>query len=339
MGGTIQANFRKMKDRIIWIDWAKALGIMIVIYCHTPQNDNFVNTFLHAFQMPLFFMLAGYLHKNSQQTILERIKKYWKSLIIPYILLQFISYPYFLIQLYVQEGVALNDFTKYVAMPFAQCLWGIPIDGPTWFIFALLITKLIADISFKSRFSAYIIILLCSLSIIGSWILYKDNQLVISLFTIHSLSNFFPFFFVGYYLKTHKIIKGENWSKSLIKAGIYFTISALLISVNTNSYPFHRISFYILGLSGSFFLINICKTFKNCPDFIQTASIGNIIILGLHWMFIGTTNFVLEKIFSIEGGIHYTEIEAVILVILITIANCIIIKFCQKHFRALLGYR
>lgn len=326
-----------MKDRIIWIDWAKALGIMIVVYCHTPQNDNFIKSLLCSFQMPLFFILAGYLHKHTNVTLLGGVRKYWKTLIIPYILFQLIFLPYYVIQQRVQDCVSLYDFTQII-MPLAQCLWGIPIDGPTWFIIALLITKLIADIAFKSRFSSYIIILSCLFSIIGAYIIWQDDKLNIS-FAIDSLFNFFPFFFIGYYLKIYTIIKEENWSRSLVKAVIYFTISTLLISINSDSYIYHRISFYILGLSGSLFLINICKTFKNCPDFIQTTSIGNIVILGLHWMFIGTTNFILEKIFSIDGGIHYTVIQATILVILITMAHYIIIKFCQKHFRALLGYR
>ena len=329
-----------MSNRIIWIDWVKALGIMIVVFCHTPQDGSFIASFLCSFQMPLFFLLAGYLHKNSQQPIWENMKKYWKSLIIPYILLQFINYPYFLIQQNVQEGVALNDFTKFVIMPFAQCLWGVPIAGPTWFVFSLLITKLIADIVFKSRFSIYIIALLCLFSIVGAYIIWQDNVLNFT-FAIDSLFNFFPFFFVGYYLKAYNIIKGEERYKNLLIAVVFFVISALFISANNNndSYLFHRFSFYILGLSGSLFSIYVCKTFTYCPDFIQTISIGNIVILGLHWMFIGTTNFILENIFSIEGGIRYTVIEVTILVILITMANYIIIKFCQKHFKALIGYR
>lgn len=326
-----------MKNRITWIDWAKAFGIMIVVYCHTPQNNNFIYSFFYTFQMPLFFMLAGYLHKPLP-SIKDSIIKYWKSLIIPYILLQIISYPYFLIQLYIQEGSILNDFSKFVIMPFAQCCWGIPIDGPTWFIFALLITKLIADIVLKSRFSNYLVVLLWTISVIGAYIIWMDDELNIS-FAIDSLFNFFPFFFIGYYFKKFNYINEETRSKCMIKASIFFTISALLIFINTESYLFHRFSFYILGLSGSLFLINICKIFKSCPDFIQTVSIGNIIILGLHWMFIGTSNFILEKLFSLGRSIQYTVFEAIIFVLAITLANYIIIKYCQKHFKMLLGYR
>ena len=288
--------------------------------------------------MPLFFMLSGYLHKQSQNTIFEQIKKYWKSLIIPYLLFQFIFYPYWLVQQHSKEGLVLTDWVHSVIIPFTQCLYGVPIDGVTWFIVALIITKIIADIVLKSRFATYIIILLCSISAVLAWIVWKDSKIDIT-FAIDSLFNFFPFFFIGYYLKAHKLIKEEKAVKCLIKACVFLAISTLFISIKIDNYLFYRIAFYVLGVSGSLFLINICKIFKCCPSIVQTVSVGNIIILGLHWMFIGTTNFVLEKVFSIEGGIHYTIMEAIIFTIAITMVNCIIIIFCQKHFKALLGYR
>lgn len=327
-----------MNNRIIWVDWAKAFGIMIVVYCHIPQDDSFLKYFLGTFQMPLFFMLSGYLHNPPQTTFIEQIKKYWKSLIIPYLLFQLIFYPYWLVQQHIQEGLILTDWKDSFIIPFIQCIYGIPIDGITWFIFALIITKIITDIVLKSHFATYIIILLCSISFIIAWIIWRDSKINIT-FAIDSLFNFFPFFFIGFYLKKYKLIKEENPNKCLIKACMWFAVSTLLISIKTDNYIFYRIAFYVLGLSGSFFLINICKLFKHCPVFVQTVSIGNIVILGLHWMFIGTTNFILENAFSIEGGIHYTIIEATTLTLFITIANYIIIRFCQKHFQPLLGYR
>lgn len=323
-----------MKDRIVWIDWAKAFGIMIVVYCHTPQNDNFVRSFFYTFQMPLFFLLAGYLHKNTDNTISEQIKKYWKSLIIPYLLFQFIFYPYWL----KEKHVFVTDWMESVITPFIQCIYGIPINGVMWFVFALLITKIIADIAFKCCFSNYIIMILCSFSIFCAYIIWQDDKTNIT-FAIDSLFNFFPFFFIGYYLKTYNFIKKEKRMKSFIKACLFFGISALLISINNKNYLFDRISFYILGVSGSLFLINLCKTFTSCPNFIQTVSIGNIIILGLHWMFIGIANSILIKTLHIECSIHYTIPGATILVIAITITNYFIIKLCQKHFKPLLGYR
>lgn len=288
--------------------------------------------------MPLFFILAGYLHRKPQYAMLKQLKKYWKTLIVPYLLFQVMFYPYLLVQQSIQKGIVLNDFSQFVIMPFVRCFWGIPIDGPTWFIFALLITKIIADVVFRSRFSVYLVIFLCSLSIIGAYFIWMDDKLNIT-FAIDSLFNFFPFFFVGYYLKAYDILKNEKRSKCLVKIGVYFSISTLLLLADIDNYIFQRIFFYVLGLFGSLFIINICKVLTKCPDFIQTISIGSIIILGLHWMFIGTTNFLIEYFFNLEEGILYSVLEAVLLVLAITSINYIIIKFCQRHFKVLLGYR
>ena len=64
------------KTRIAWLDVAKALGIFLVFYGHLlevmyryggrpflfPQIK-----FIYAFHMPLFFVLSGYLYRDSGQ--------------------------------------------------------------------------------------------------------------------------------------------------------------------------------------------------------------------------------------------------------------------------------
>ena len=51
-----------INNRINWIDWAKTIGIMIVVFCHIPQYNTLEKEFMSSFQMPLFFFLSGYLH-------------------------------------------------------------------------------------------------------------------------------------------------------------------------------------------------------------------------------------------------------------------------------------
>lgn len=327
-----------MKKRIVWIDWAKAIGIMIVVYCHIPQENSFFKSFLCSFQMPLFFMIAGYLHKVPQGTFKNSIKKYWKTLIIPYFLFQFIYYPYWLVQQHIQKELDLTNYMDSVITPFIHCLLGISINGPVWFIFALLLTKIIADLSLKNSRSTLIIIFLCICSMVGAWFIWQDDKLNIT-FAIDSLSNFFPFFFIGYYLKKYDIIKENATIKCIINATICFIISYTTINYSPDSYLSQRISFYLLGISGSFFIINICKLPLNIPHIIKTISVGTIIILGLHWMFIGTTNYILESLLEIQNGIKYNIFESILLSLFIIVINAGIIKLCQKYFKALLGYR
>ena len=59
------------KKDIIWVDYSKFIGIILVISGNTMslfgQNSdvNFINRYIAMFHMPLFFVIAGYLYKDK----------------------------------------------------------------------------------------------------------------------------------------------------------------------------------------------------------------------------------------------------------------------------------
>ena len=56
-----------MNKRIVWIDYAKVLGMFLVIFGHTmlkPPGQE-VKLWIYAFHMPLFFLMPGFLHKYT----------------------------------------------------------------------------------------------------------------------------------------------------------------------------------------------------------------------------------------------------------------------------------
>lgn len=75
----------KTKERIDWIDYAKALGVFWVIMGHTYKGYSFIG-WIYSFHMPLFFFLSGITLKIEQISCREFLKKRVKSLLIPYIL-------------------------------------------------------------------------------------------------------------------------------------------------------------------------------------------------------------------------------------------------------------
>ncbi len=75
----------KTKERIDWIDYAKALGVFWVIMGHTYKGYSFIG-WIYSFHMPLFFFLSGITLKIEQISCKEFLKKRVKSLLIPYIL-------------------------------------------------------------------------------------------------------------------------------------------------------------------------------------------------------------------------------------------------------------
>jgi fucose 4-O-acetylase-like acetyltransferase len=74
--------------RITWIDIAKAISLVLVIFIHSIPRD-YVTAILTGFVMPAFFILYGVAHNNEKHR--SNLREYFwgrfKSLMIPYILL------------------------------------------------------------------------------------------------------------------------------------------------------------------------------------------------------------------------------------------------------------
>lgn len=71
-----------MKKRISWIDIARGLGIISVIYGHGLNADSH-RYILYAFHMPLFFFLSGLVFKE-QEPFLLMLRKAFKTILLPY---------------------------------------------------------------------------------------------------------------------------------------------------------------------------------------------------------------------------------------------------------------
>lgn len=74
-------------NRIDWVDYAKAIGILLVYIGHTGIPDEIKNR-IYLFHMPLFFVISGFLwnqDKYESLNITEFVKKKMVSYIIPYI--------------------------------------------------------------------------------------------------------------------------------------------------------------------------------------------------------------------------------------------------------------
>jgi fucose 4-O-acetylase-like acetyltransferase len=83
--------------RILWIDQAKAIGIFLVILAHT-QICSPVTDWISVFRMPLFFFLSGCLFSFERNAdIVKFIKKRFHQIVIPYILINLITYFFWLL--------------------------------------------------------------------------------------------------------------------------------------------------------------------------------------------------------------------------------------------------
>lgn len=51
-----------MKERVNYIDYLRAIGIVLMVLGHIPLSDAFVH-YVHGFHMPPFFVISGYCYK------------------------------------------------------------------------------------------------------------------------------------------------------------------------------------------------------------------------------------------------------------------------------------
>lgn len=89
--------------RINWVDNAKAIGMVLVVWVHTSGINEFSTSLIHSFVMPLFFFLAGCLAKQRYFALpLESfLKRNFRSLIVPYLSFWCVSYGYWLLRRWV----------------------------------------------------------------------------------------------------------------------------------------------------------------------------------------------------------------------------------------------
>lgn len=331
-------------NRINWIDWAKCIAITMVVFGHIPQAEgSFLPYYICTFHIPLFFFISGYLTKVRLDPK-EELKKCTKSLVIPYILYNIIFYPYWAIRLYIDQGISFSviDYVikPLMGLPFLQINSPISssVNGAMWFLAVLLImrlTVLLCNHSSKPLLYLKLIIVLY----VGLFVFVNYQRMSLPL-TIEGLLKCMPLYILGYFTKHYKWFEENSIQKDFRRSFILILISigTSFIHRSLDCFTFHITTFYVFNLSAIFGILYLCKTLNNInsPKLVN-ISIGTLMIMGLHWMFIGTTNYVLEHIFSINTGITYSWAVAIFFAICIDAAIYPLILIAKKRFPILLG--
>lgn len=84
-------NLDRQTGRIEYIDIFRAFGIILMVMGHVMFGRSF-DYFIHAFHMPMFFFVSGFLYKNNDIPFLMFLWKKAKSLLIPYYVFGFLHF-------------------------------------------------------------------------------------------------------------------------------------------------------------------------------------------------------------------------------------------------------
>ena len=335
-----------MKERINWIDWGKALAVCSVVFCHLPQSqDWFYYRYLQAVTMVVFFFISGYL-KKDRGSDKENWKKYWHGLILPYILYNAIVYPFWFVKYMILNHKLPDLFTAF------KPIWGAllfehentfcdPLNGPLWYLPAILAMHVTIDLCRKTRRQHTIMIILCILS----FFLYAANKYwyFAPNLTPMGLMRSLPYYYLGYVFAQYHLFRGTHSKYDFMGCILCLLTSVLLFSWHLHAFysdqhMLHIILFYPANIGFLFGVIYGCKVLDGIKlPFVTNISIGTLVIVGLHVILVSIANYTLEHLMHINGMICYHWYEALPVAIIIVICLYPIILLALKRIPILLG--
>jgi len=331
-----------MKERINWIDWAKAWCMTVVVFDHTPHDASpFLLQFLAGTNLASFFFISGYLKKpiKSQK---EALKKYAYCLLIPYIIYNAIYYPYWIVKAYIEQGGSLS-FSDCVK-PIVGALLGqlnssfsCELNGVTWFLITLFAMHWIADFCNRQRHCKLWMICIS----ITAMILYGANKYYYfaPYLPFHGFVRCIPFFFMGIICRQLAFLNETEFKKDIAIGISALGISLLLFywHIQEQNHIIHIMHYFIVCFFSVLAIIHLWR----CADKVKSEivihiSIGTMVVFGLHRMLIGIVDYGTETILYINN-ISYIWYESIFVTTLIIFFCYPIIKWFNQHVPIVLG--
>ena len=243
-----------MQQRVVWVDYAKAIGIILVVYGHVARGlyhagigiptylYSIVDTVIYSFHMPLFFFLSGLFFYKSLK------KQGGKNLISSKV--DTLIYPY-LVWTILQGSLEafLSDYTngKVTYQEVLSLLWS-PI-AQFWFLYALFFVYLFATILFSIS-SKRLVLPVLLLSIL----LYLYPHALPDLLIFKFISHYFIYFTLGIVFSLN--FTGDEISKYwvvFISAFAFVISQSICLVYGLNS----SIANLILSIIGILFVISL----------------------------------------------------------------------------------
>lgn len=321
--------------RLNWIDWAKAIGIFMVVTGHSHHNNADVIPLIFMIHMPLFFVISGYLFK-TECTLKELTIKSIRGLLIPYILYNIIVAIYWLSLGGIEYALGRAfEWDKCIIAPTINTIMGQPVgsfDGPTWFLLALIWCKYFGWA--LHRGNVYVKIL--TIAMWATLFFLRDESPCFLFYSLKCGLAGFIWFEIGYVIKRYsKMPKLPKWALAMcivVGAAVCYIIctrhgSCNYILAKTNG---------IIGIIGTgaglIAFFSMCKMLNGISsEIVIKVSKASILVMCLHMP--------LQSF--IENFTHYqgSEIVTFIVDLVIVLALTAIYPFIKKHAPILLGGR
>ncbi|HEX9059905.1 MAG TPA: acyltransferase family protein [Clostridia bacterium] len=331
-----------MKQRIEWIDTARGIGMLLVMFAHAPIS-NTLSKFIYAFHMPLFFFISGYLFNSNKYTNgANFIKSKFKTLIMPFFVFSFVNSLFWLVLRRFSNHSGISVYKPFLGMFVAirGTDWTV-CQATLWFVAALFMAELIFYFTLHvTKSTRYLIIILICYSIIGC--AYSRFVHVSLPWSIDVSFVGILFFGIGYLIRQNNIFETYKIVKvSLLP--VYVLLWIVIAWLNSNISMFsgvygNYILFYLSAIAGVFAFIILCKNIK-LVRFITYIGENTFVFLAFHqYIIYSILNRIFNKVVVMNSNnfiiVNSIGLLYVIIATLMLIPTSYVIK---KYFPFILG--
>ena len=327
------------KQRIAWVDIAKAITMFLVVFGHTLR-DGFAQDIVFSFHVAAFFLLSGMTCKADN--LKERIKNDFLRILIPYYCFSVLSILIFSLlgnfvadkfDIYVDTSVWHNLADTLYACPTNNRL---KFNTPLWFLPCLFITKLLYYCLNKLCKEKQVYILLSSLFLAGLGFVYTRLIQVGLPFNLSVSVKMLPFFVLGrsffLWVPATKGCFFQGYSAILLGSAMLIITGLIAVASPKIDYASDTIpnivTFLITTLVGSFGICLLAMGLNRCK-WLEYVGQSTLCILVVHkfpilfFQTIGPQKALLAQ-YDSPVGIASAAIISVISIILCLVAELMI---------------
>jgi acyltransferase len=359
-------------QRISWVDNAKALGIITVFYGHIVEKifltytipaAGFQYKLIYSFHMPLFFLLSGYLMKETQRRKFSIfMKNKFMTRIVPFFFFNILILPCY----FIDAKISHQSIDVSQIFPrFLYLLTGRPsLNFITWFLTCLFSVEVINYLLYPVlRRSRTVMCMAMVLFYIMGWSLSYKADIINQYITIpedywdywliREALVAYSFYLFGNLIATFTILN-KKINPYLNVLLLMLTAVCVLATFNMNYGPFKRIPvvFFAHGMYGSFFLFPltaiagsmcIISASRLMPSISFMSFLGRdtLSLMGLNGIFAMFLNIIFinysMKIFSDN---HFSVFMQCASLTCITLLLCVpFVILMKRYLPFVIGYR
>lgn len=291
--------------REVWVDYAKALGIILVVAGHinrglyssgiyiSKQFYTLFDSIIYTFHMPLFFFLSGLFFIKSIDRKGKKIFFIDKfdTIFYPYVLWSLIQGGIeVILSKYTNSKTELIDVLSFLVYPRAQF----------WFLYALLMIFIFSALIYRrDSFQKSLPIIIAI-----SFLAYIFSNVMGSSFHINYITNYIIFFFIGCLYHSLSLTERFNFGwKSLLLCCLIFCAGQYIFHINLGLvYTDTGVFTFILAITGIAFITLLSMQLEKIKiKPLETIGTLSMVIYLLHILAGSGSRIVLSKLLHIQN--------------------------------------